>query len=57
MSDVERIIDNVNATMEMENMPLTNENKLLLKSYLEGQISFGDALNNLISKYTHESVI
>lgn len=57
MSNVERIIDNVNATMEMENMPLTNENKLLLKSCLEGQISFGDALNNLISKYTHESVI
>ncbi|MCD7854873.1 MAG: hypothetical protein LUG66_04570 [Clostridiales bacterium] len=55
MSDVERIINNVNASMEMENMPLIAEDKDLIKSCLEGKISFGDTLNDIVSKYTKES--
>lgn len=52
MSEVERIISNVNATMEMENMPLTDDDKDMLKSCLEGKVMFGDMLNNLISEFS-----
>lgn len=52
MSEVERIISNVNATMEMENMPLTDDDKDMLKSCLEGKVMFGDMLNNLVSEFS-----
>ena len=57
MSDIDRIIENVNATMEMENMPLTDDNKSMLRSWLEGRVLFEDMLNNLIVKYTREKVM
>ena len=57
MSDIDRIIENVNATMEMENMPLTDDNKSMLRNCLEGRVLFDDMLGNLIAKYTHEKVM
>lgn len=57
MSEVERIISNVNATMEMENMPLTDDDKDMLKSCLEGKVMFDDMLNSLISAFSREKVM
>ncbi len=51
MSDIDRIIENVNATMDMENMPLTNENKEMIRACLEGRTSFSDMLEKVIIKY------
>lgn len=57
MSEVERIIENVNATMEMENMPLSDDNKSMIRSCLEGRVLFEDMLSSLVAKYTHEKVM
>lgn len=57
MSEVERIIENVNATMEMENMPLSEDNKSMIRSCLEGRVLFEDMLSSLVAKYTHEKVM
>lgn len=57
MSEVERIISNVNATMEMENMPLTDDDKDMLKSCLEGKVMFDDMLNSLVSEFSREKVM
>lgn len=57
MSEVERIISNVNATMEMENMPLTDDDKDMLKSCLEGKVMFDDMLNSLVSAFSREKVM
>ncbi len=51
MSDIDRIIENVNATMDMENMPLTNENREMIMDCLEGRVSFNDMLEKVIIKY------
>lgn len=51
MSETERILENVNATMSMENMPLNDEEKNLVKQCLEGKILFEDAVGNLVNKY------
>lgn len=51
MSKVEQIIENVNATMSMENMPLIEADKKRLKECLEGKISFDDAVATLVKKY------
>lgn len=56
MVDIEKIIKNVDATMSMENMPLTEENKNMLRECLAGSVSFDTALNTLLNKYFHESV-
>lgn len=57
MSEVERIISNVNATMEMENMPLTDDDKDMLKSCLEGKVMFDDMLNSLVLAFSREKVM
>lgn len=57
MNDIERIINNVNATMEMENMPLTDDNKSMIRMCLEGNALYDDMLNSLIIKYSHDKVI
>ena len=57
MSKIDLILENVNATMEMENMPLTENNKAMIRNCLEGRVMFEDALNGLIAKYTHTKVM
>ena len=40
ISEIEYIIENINFTMSMEDMPLTAENKYQLREGLEGKIDF-----------------
>ena len=48
MSETERIIANVNATMAMEGMPLTNANKARIRDCIEGRKSFEDTVKEFI---------
>ena len=48
MSKNDRIINNINATMSMEDMPLLKEDKERLRECLEGKVSYEDAINKLI---------
>lgn len=56
MSKNDRIINNINATMSMEDMPLLKEDKERLRECLEGKVSYEDAINKLIKQYTHKPV-
>ncbi|MDD7753276.1 MAG: antitoxin VbhA family protein [Clostridiales bacterium] len=56
MSKNDRIINNINATMSMEDMPLLKEDKERLRECLEGKVSYEDAINKLIKQYTHKQV-
>lgn len=56
MSKYDRIINNINATMSMEDMPLLKEDKERLRECLEGKVSYEDAINKLIKQYTHKQV-
>lgn len=57
MSENERIIENVNATMAMEDMPLETEDRRRLEECLEGKVSFEEAINCLLKKYTRKQVV
>lgn len=52
----DRIIENTNATMSMENMPLLQEDKERIRECLEGKVSFQEAIDKLVKKYTHKLV-
>ena len=56
MSKNDRIINNINATMSMEDMPLLKEDKERLRECLEGKVSYEDAINKPIKQYTHKQV-
>jgi hypothetical protein len=57
MTKTDRIIENVNATMAMEDMPLTEDNKQTIRRYLDGTESFEDVLASVIQKYAREKVM
>jgi hypothetical protein len=54
MSQNEKIIENVNAIMAMENMPLENEDRGRILECLEGKTTFQEAVDGLVSKYTRK---
>jgi hypothetical protein len=54
-SNVEYIIENINFTMSMEDMPLTSENKKQLQKCLEGKMDIDKLIAKTIKKYTKES--
>ena len=56
MSKNDRIINNINATMSMENMSLSKEDKERLRDCLEGKVSYEDAIDKLIKQYMHKKV-
>ena len=56
MKKYDRIINNIDATMSMENMPLLKEDKDRIRHCLEGKVSYEDAINKLIEKYNHKQV-
>lgn len=56
MSKNDRIINNINATMSMENMPLLKEDKERLRDCLEGKVSYEDVIDKLIKQYMHKKV-
>lgn len=51
VKETERILENVKATMSMENIPLTQEEQLRIKECLEGKKSFDKAVEDIIEKY------
>ncbi len=51
MSETERIIANVNATMAMEGLPLTEADNLRIKDCIEGRKSFNDTIKELVDYY------
>ena len=46
------IIENINFSMEMENMPLTEDDKTRLRVCLSGNIDINDVLHETIKKHT-----
>lgn len=54
MTKNEKILENVNATMSMENLPLEQEDKERIMECLEGKQTFKSAIDLLINKYTQK---
>lgn len=50
VKETERILENVKATMSMENILLTQEEQLRIKECLEGKKSFDKAVEDIIEK-------
>lgn len=57
MSRNEYIIENVNATMAMENMPLTSDDRKLLSDCLEGRMTCQEAVERLIRQYKKQPAV
>ena len=51
-TEIENRIARVDATMAMEDMPLTEEQKNTLRKIGQGKITYEEVLNRLIKKYT-----
>ena len=51
VSESDRIIANVNATMSMEGMPLTELDKARIRDCIDGRKSFDETVRELIEKY------
>ena len=51
MSEAERIVANVNASMAMEGMPLTEAEKNRIKDCIEGKKSFDEEIQKLLEYY------
>lgn len=51
MSEAERIVANVNASMEMEGMPLTEDEKNRIKDCIEGKNPFDEEIKKLVEYY------
>ena len=57
--DMEQRINEVNSTMAMEGMPLTEDDKENLRSVLRGDVSYTEMKNRILAEYqpilaTHE---
>ena len=52
MKSIDCKINRVNATMSMENMPLTSTNKQQLRDCLTGQTTFKAAKKSAIERHT-----
>lgn len=52
MSEIERIVKEVDSSMSMEGMPLTNDDKNRIKVCLESSEDFKKTLSALIKKHT-----
>jgi hypothetical protein len=50
--DVENIIENIDFSMKMEDMPLTEEDKYRLKDCITGKSDINKVLQETIKKYT-----
>lgn len=56
MNKTKKIIENVNATMSMEDMPLQEEDKVRITECIEGKVSFKEVIEQLVKKHTHKKV-
>lgn len=57
MRDIEQKIREVNATMAMEGMPLTEADKEDLQTVLRGEISFEEMKKRILADYQPKQVI
>lgn len=57
MTKQDRIIANVNASMVMEDMPLTSEDKQRIRDCLNGKTTFQGAINEIIKKHTKQMTV
>ena len=51
MKDVEKLIDQVNGTMAMEGMPLTDDDKERLRECITGKTSYDEMVKRLVKKH------
>ena len=56
MRDLEQTIREVNGTMAIEGMPLTDEDKNRLRSLLRGEMTYDAAIKGILDKYLAKSV-
>jgi len=54
--DVENIIENIDFSMKMENMPLTEEDKIRLRLCLNGKKEINEVLQETIKKHTLSAI-
>jgi hypothetical protein len=52
--DMENVIENINFSMAMEDMPLTNEDKNRLMDCLNGTVNVDEILQEVIKRHTLE---
>ena len=52
MRDIEQKIREVNGTMAIEGMPLTEEDKDNLRAVLRGDVSYQEMKRRILAKYT-----
>jgi hypothetical protein len=52
MEQVEKIIDEINGTMAIENMPLTREDREMLRKCIIGETSPDETIKRLVRQYT-----
>ena len=57
MRDVEQKIRDVNGTMAIEGMPLTEDEKARLRSILHGEIDYDTAIQDIITKYLMSNTV
>jgi hypothetical protein len=50
--DMENVIENIDFSMTMEDMPLTNEDKKRLRDCLNGKADVDEILQEVIKKHT-----
>lgn len=50
-SAIETVIENVNASMAMEGMPLTAGDRAMLSRCLSGELSFEQAVRSVVAEY------
>jgi hypothetical protein len=51
MSEIEKIVQEVNGTMAIEGMPLTDDDKERIRFVLSGKISEEEIIKQLVSKH------
>ena len=56
MQDIEQTIREVNGTMAIEGMPLTEEDKERLRLIMRGELTYKDAIRGILEKYAKYSV-
>jgi hypothetical protein len=56
MKDIEQIIREVNGTMSMEGMPITDEDKNRIRDCLRDKNKFDNTIKELILKHTVQPV-
>jgi hypothetical protein len=54
MRDTEQKIREVNATMSMEDMPLTEEDKARLRDIFDGKVTVESAVQQLVQKHSQK---